>query len=396
MQVLEGVRIVDAGTVLAAPGMSALLADFGADVVKVEQPGAGDPLRRFPPHVDGQCLTSKVTNRNKRSVTIDLGSAAGRDLFLGLVRQADAVVMNYRPATLRRWRLDYDDLVAVKPDLAFLHLTGFGRDGPYAERPGFARVIEAFVGLTHATGDPEGPPRFVGYAIGDAVGAVYGAFSLMLAIHHQRMTGQGQLVDLALYESLMRVLDGWYVGADVVGRVPGRVGNSNPNVVPNNLYRTGDGNWVALPVSTPNMFERLCKVLDLEHLLRDERFATNPARVENRQELDAHITRQLAGFALDDFLAQAVAAGVAAGPVNDVAMFLDDEHVRARGSVTSVRDGNLDRDIRMQAAVPKMSATPGSVRWPGHEAGQDNEDVFHDWLGLDDDQLRQLRAEGVI
>lgn len=395
-QILQGIRIIDAGTVLASPGLCALLSDFGAEVIKVEQPVDGDPLRRYPPHVDGQSLTSKVTNRNKYSATLDLRDERGRELFRGLVATADAVVLNYRLPTLRRWGLDYDQLRAVRPDLVMLHLTGYGRTGPYADRPGFARVAEAFIGLTYMTGYPDRSPIPSGYAVADAIGAVYGAYSLLLALFHQKATGTGQLVDLALYEATMRVLDGVYVGYDQAGRIPEREGTINPGIAPHDIYPTADEAYISLPVSTQNMFVRLCEVIGHPDLPDDPRFATNVDRVAHRAELDAYVAPFIRSRTAAEFLALTNAVGIAASRINNVADFVDDPHVKERGSLTAVPDPNLDRDILMQAVFPLLSETPGAISWPGREPGQDNEYVYRRLLGLAPDRLDALSRDGVI
>lgn len=395
-QILQGIRIVDAGTVLASPGLCALLSDFGAEVIKIEQPVDGDPLRRYPPHVDGQSLTSKVTNRNKYSATLNLRDERGRDLFRSLVATADAVVLNYRLPTLRRWGLDYEQLREVRSDLVMLHLTGYGRTGPYADRPGFARVAEAFIGLTYMTGFPDRSPIPSGYAVADAIGAVYGAYSLLLALFHKMATGTGQLVDLALYEATMRVLDGVYVGYDQAGRIPEREGTINPSIAPHDIYPTADGAFISLPVSTQNMFVRLCEVIGHPDLPGDPRFATNVDRVAHRGELDEFVAPFIRTHTADDFLALTNSVGIAASRINNVVDFVNDPHVKERGSLTKVRDPNLDRNILMQGVFPLLSETPGEIAWPGREPGQDNEYVYQHILELPSDRLDDLSHDGVI
>lgn len=395
-QILEGTRIIDAGTVLASPGLCALLSDFGAEVIKVEQPVDGDPLRRYPPHMDGQSLTSKVTNRNKYSATLNLRDERGQDLFRSLVATADAVVLNYRLPTLRGWGLDYERLREVKSDLVMLHLTGYGRTGPYADRPGFARVAEAYVGLTYMTGYPDRSPIPAGYAVADAIGAVYGAYSLLLALFHKRATGTGQLVDLALYEAMMRVLDGVYVGYDQAGRVPEREGTINPGIAPHDIYPTADGAFISLPVSTQNMFQRLCQVIGHPDMPDDPRFATNVDRVNHRAELDELLVPFIQSRTADEFLALTNSVGIAAARINNVADFMNDAHVKERGSLTDVWDPNLNTNIQMQGVFPVLSETPGKVTWPGREPGQDNDFVYSKILGLHRNQMDDLARDGVI
>ncbi|MEU6573664.1 CaiB/BaiF CoA-transferase family protein [Streptomyces sp. NPDC046805] len=394
--VLDGVRIIDAGTVLAVPAMAGILSDFGADVIKIEHPVAGDPGRRYPPHSsEGQCLTSKVTNRNKRCLGLDLSRPEGRDVLLDLVADADAIILNYRLSTLKKWGIDYDDLTAVNPEIVVLHLTGFGRTGPYADRPAFSRIVEAYSGLTYATGDAAGRPMPVGAPIADHVASVYGAFSLMLALYHKRRTGRGQLIDLSLAESLIRVLDGFYVGYRETGYVPERSGTANPVIAPHDTYRFADGSWVQVPCSTQNMFERLCSILGADHLVKDPRFRTNSERVLNRDELDDELVPRLAAMPSDRFLSLAEEAGIAAARVNSAADLATDQHAVERGILEEVFDPNLHRDLLMQAVVPRLSVSPGAIRWAGRELGQDTDSVLGD-LGYSTGRIDELRDSGVI
>lgn len=395
-QILEGVRIVDAGTLLAAPGAAALLGDFGAEVIKIEQPGSGDPLRQLPPFAEGQNLTSKVTNRNKYSCTLDLGRARGRELFLRLIAASDAVVTNFRPPTLRRWDIDYDALTAVNPQLVMLHLSGFGRTGPYADRPAFARVVEAYTGLTYMTGHRDRPPLPSGYPIADALGTAFGAFSLMLALYHKRVTGQGQLVDLSLYEALAKSLDHVYIGYDQTGEIAERAGSVNPVAAPHDVYCFGDGTYVQLPVTTQNMFDRLCGILEHPELAEDPRFRTNADRVANRAALDAILVPLFKTMDSGTFLKAARAAGIAANRINNARDFVADAHVRERGTIAAVHDTNLGRDLLFQGVFPKLSKTPGRIDWPGHELGQDNTYVYEHLLGLTPQETAQLHADNII
>jgi crotonobetainyl-CoA:carnitine CoA-transferase CaiB-like acyl-CoA transferase len=394
--VLAGIRVIDAGTVLAAPGVSSLLADFGAEVIKIEQPGIGDPLRGYMPQVEGQGLASKVTNRGKYSATLNLRTPEGQRILKSLAGMSDVVVVNYRPSTLEGWGLGYEALSAENKALVMLHLTGYGRTGPFADRPGFARAVEAYVGLTDMTGYADRAPVPAGYAVADAMGAIFGAYSVMLALHERHKSGEGQLVDLALAEALMRVMDGVYVGYDQTGTQPERAGTINPNIAPHDIYPTHDGTFVSLPTSTQNMFVRLCGLLEIPEALEDPRFETNLDRVRHRGELDELIRPRIFNMDGADLLTRADEFGVAASRINRVSDLLEDEHVRERESLIRVRDDNLGRDILMQNVVPRLSRTPGEIRWPGHEAGQDNDFVYRGLLGITQDELDELIAQGVI
>src|SRR5699024_6041615 len=245
--ILEGIRVLDVSTVLAAPLAANLLGDFGAEVIKIEQPKVGDPTRNWGSE------TWKVTGRNKKSVTLNLREEEGVDLFNKLVKKSDVVIVNYRPSTLKKWGIDYEDLIKVNENIIMLHLSAFGRHGPYSDRPGFARVAESFSGLTYMTGDADRKPMFSGYPIADAFGGVYGAFSIVLSIYHYKKTGEGQLIDMSLYDPLLRVMEDLIVNYDVQGKVAERVGSHNPRLAPNDMYVTKDERWIVIPASTDNM-----------------------------------------------------------------------------------------------------------------------------------------------
>ncbi len=392
---LTDIRVIDAGTVIAAPMVGGLLGDFGAEVIKIEDPQAGDPIRQYPPACRGQSLLSKVTNRNKQNLGLDLRTPRGRGIFMDLVEKADVVILNYRPGTIRKWRLDYESLARIKPDIIAFYLSGFGSDGPYADRPGFARVAESFGGLTYITGPPE-QPTFSGYAVADGLGGIYGAFSIMLALYHRRMTGRGQMVDLSLYEPVMRMMEDLMIVYDVTGEVRGRHGNANPSVAPNNMYQTADRKWLAIPASTPSMYVRLCAALDLPALATDPMFKTNALRVEHRERLEQELGRAVARYESEDLLRLLHEHDVAACVVNSARDIHADPHVWKRGSLVKVWDENLSRDVTMPGVFPRLSGCPGRVMHPGRECGQDTYTVLKGLLGMCDEEIAALRDAGVI
>lgn len=392
---LTGIRVIDAGTVIAAPMTGGLLADFGANVVKIEEPHAGDPIRQYPPACNGQSLLSKVTNRNKQSLGLDLRAPDGRDIFLKLVQKSDVAILNYRPGTIRKWKLDYDHLAEVNPGIVVLYLTGFGSSGPYSDRPAFARIAESFGGLTHITGSAD-KPVFSGYAVADGLGGVYGAFSIMLALYHRQVTGRGQMVDLALYEPVMRMIEDMMIVHDVTGQVRGRHGNANPSVAPNNMYRTADRKWLVLPASTPSMYARLSEALGMPELVTDPRFETNALRVENRELLEHKLDGAVAGYQSRDLLRLLHEHDVAACLVNDASDIDADPHVWERESLIKVWDENLARQVTMPGVFPRLSDSPGRVVHPGRECGQDTRRILKDRLGMRDEEIAALGEAGVI
>lgn len=393
--IFEGIRVVEASTVIAAPLSAAILGDFGADVIKIEDPRGGDPIRRLGPTFEGEATSSKVTNRNKRSVTINLGTERGRELYIELVKTADVVVTNFRVPTLRRWRIDYEDLRAVRPELVMMHLTGYGRSGPYQDRPGFARVAEAFSGLTYMSGHADGPPLFAGYAVGDGLAGVYGAFSLSAALLHRERTGEGQLIDLALYEPMLRIIESLIVDYDLLGIVPRRTGNQNPAVAPSSIYRTSDDRWITIPASTQQMWERLCRALDVPDLMDDQRYCDNRSRISHRDALDRRIDELVAERSFAELEHVFGAHDVAYGSVNSVVDIVNDPHIIERRNLVRASDKG-ETGVLMQAPVPRFSSTPGSIRSVGPEAGDHTDEVLSSVCGLDAEALTRLRSDGVI
>jgi crotonobetainyl-CoA:carnitine CoA-transferase CaiB-like acyl-CoA transferase len=390
----EGTRIIDASTVLAAPLSASLLAELGAEVIKVEEPVGGDPTRGFGPHVDGASAHYKVTNRNKKSVTLDLRSPEGAALLVDLCRTADALVINYRPSTMESWGLTWERIHEANPRLVMLHLTAFGRTGPYRDHPGFARVAEAFAGLTHITGEPDGPPYFPGYPIADGVGGVYGAFLLAVGLYHRRETGEGQLIDLALYEPVLRMMEDFVVRYGLTGEVKGRSGNDQPHSCPNGIFPTADGQYVVLPVSTPNMWRRLLPFLeDRDGLLNT--LDTAPKRVARRPDVNAAVARFTTQHRRDDLIELLRSNGIACGTVNTVADICADPQVRERGNLTEVHDEETGQALLVQAPIGRFSTITTRVA-SGPALGNDTDDVLATSLKLGAQRIAELRTNGVI
>lgn len=389
---LDGIRVVDLSTILAGPLASSLLGEFGAEVIKVEQPGTGDPARGYPPLEDGTSAGWSVVGRGKASVTVDLHADGAADLVGRLVATADVVVTNFRPATLRRFGIDFDDLVAHKPDLVMVHVSAFGRTGPYAERPGFARVAEAFAGLTHRTGFPDGPPVFAGYPVADGVTGIYAAFAAMTALRQRDLTGEAQLADIGLYEPLLRMMEDFVVDYQATGVVRERQGNENPHISPNNLYRTRDDRWLAVPASTDQMWRRLVAVMGADDLAAHD---TMTARIEHRDEIEGRVRAFVAARDLDDVTTILGDAGVACGPVNTAADICADPHVLARGSVVEVTDA-AGRTRLVQGSAGRFSGFEQTVDRPAPALGADTRRVLTDLVGLTDADLADLAARGVV
>lgn len=393
---LCGVRILDLSTVVAGPWAATLLADYGAEVVKVEIPGRGDSLRDLPPHKEGKPLWWKVTNRNKRGITLDLRTDAGRDVLAKLLPEFDVLVENFRPGTLDRWGITREWLHAIRPSLTILRVTGFGQTGPSSHKPGFARVFEAMTGFTNICGEADGPPLHVGFPIADAVTGLFGALSIVSALYELKSSGgdEGQEIDCALMESMFRVLDFLPIEYDQLGTVRGRAGNSSQYAGPSNVYKTKDGRWASIAASTQRIFERLCTALGRPDLTTDERFLTNTRRVGNRVALDEIIAGELARLTLPELQALLDSNEVGFSPIYDIADVFADEHFKARNAIISVPDGDFG-SVRMQAVTPVFSRTPGRVVRTGPALGEHNEEIYTA-AGLSSDTIAELRRAKVI
>ncbi len=398
---LAGLRVLELSTVIAGPFAASLLADFGADVIKVSLPrGSGqadDPLRGMPPHKDGKPLIWKVTNRNKRSITLDLRKPEGRALFLRLLARCAVLIENFRPGTLDRWGLDKAALWQAQPGLVILRVTGFGQDGPYRNHPGFARLFEAYGGLTYITGEADGPPLHPGYPIGDPIGGAFGALGVVAALYHraQHPDTPGQEIDLSLTEAMLKILEVLAIKADQLGEAQARSGNENAYVAPAGVFRAADGHWVTVTCASQSIFERFCKLIGRPEMISDTRFASNAVRMQHRQELNAILGDWVAARPLAEVVATLMQAGVSAAPVYDARQILEDPHFAARSAITAVPDADFG-SVRMPGLVPRFSATPGEIRTSGPEPGAHNDEVYRGLLGLSADELEQLRAADAI
>ncbi|CAB3742073.1 CaiB/BaiF CoA transferase family protein [Achromobacter denitrificans] len=393
---LKGLRILDLSTVVAGPWAATLLADLGADVLKVEIPGVGDPLRALAPHKEGVPLWWKVANRNKKGISVDLRTAEGRDIVARLLPGFDVLVENFRPGTLDGWGMSREWLHEQNPALTILRVTGFGQTGPYRNKPGFARVFEAMSGLTNICGESDGRPLHMGFPIADAVAGLFGALGIVAALYREKVAprGQGQEIDCSLMESMFRVMDFLPIEYDQLGIVRGRLGNSSQYAAPGNVYRTRDGHWASIAASTQRIFERLCVALELTGVAEDPRYRTNPDRVRNREALDALVADAIARRTLDELAALLDAHAVGFSPIYDIADIFRDPHIAAREGIVSVDDDELG-PVRMQSVVPRFSETPGAVHHAGPSLGQHNEEVLGA-LGYSGAQRAGLRERGVI
>lgn len=394
---LAGLRVIDIATIVAAPTAASLLGDYGAEVIKVELPGAGDGLRSFAPFKDGQSLWWKVLNRDKKLVSLDLRKARGREVFLQLVGEADVLVENFRPGTLANWGLDAQTLWRAQPKLVILRATAFGQDGPYSDRPGFARVFEAMGGMTYITGEPEGAPMHVGYPIGDSIGGLFGALGVMASLWKMARdpSARGEEIDLSMTEAIIKLLDFHTLKYELLGASHERSGNVSQYAAPTGVYRTRDDQWVSLSGSTNAIYAANCRAIGRADLIDDPRFATNPVRCAHADDINRIFADWFATNDLQTILDQFEAHQGALAPVYSSRQIVEDRHVCARGFLQEVNDEHFGR-VRIPGVVPRFSNHPCSIRRTGRNVGADNDDVLGNGLGLSNEHIERLRRERII
>lgn len=394
---LAGIRVIDAATFIAAPFAASMLAEFGAEVIKVEMPGSGDPLRVFgTTDGPGGSLVWKSEARNKRSVTINLKHKDGVGLFRRLVATADVLCENFRPGTLEDWGLGPDVLAADNPRLVLLRISAYGQTGPYRDRPGFARIAHAFGGLTHLAGLPDGPPVTPGStSLADYTAGLYGALGVMMALRAREQSGRGQIVELGLYEAIFRLLDELAPAYDRHGAVRGREGLSTANACPHGHFRCKDGAWVAIACTSDRMFARLAAVMGRPELAAPDRFATTAQRLVGRSEVEALVNAFASAHDRGALIDLCVAGEVPIGPVNDIADLFADPQVAARGNLVRLPDG-MGGALAVPAVVPRLSATPGRVASLGPALGADTADILGQLLGLSAAEIDALSRSGAI
>jgi crotonobetainyl-CoA:carnitine CoA-transferase CaiB-like acyl-CoA transferase len=394
---LQGIRVLDLATMIAAPYCASILGEFGAEVIKVEMPGKGDPFRTFGTMMEsGKSLNWLNDNRNKKSVTLDLRRPEGVELLKKLTAASDVVVENFRPGTLERWGLGPDTLKAVKPELILVRISAYGQDGPYRERPGYARIAHGFAGLSYLAGEPSGPPVVPGStSLADYISGLYAALGTLLALIARDRFKVGQAVDVALYEGVFRMLDEIAPAYAKSGYVRERMGTETVNAVPHSHYQTADGRWVALACSSDKMFARLAAVMDRMDLLAPGRFAAVRDREASRDEVNGIVSAWIGSRALDQVMRECLAGDVPIGPINSIADIFADEHFRARKNLIEIDEGS-DGTVVVPNVVPRLSVTPGQVDTLGPALGQHNDDVYRDLLGLQQHEIQTLQKAGVI
>jgi formyl-CoA transferase len=395
---LDGIRVLELGTLIAGPFAGRLLGDMGAEVIKVEPPGAPDPLRTWgQAELHGHHFFWTVHARNKKAITLNLREPAGRELFLELVARSDIVVENFRPGTLEKWNLGYDVLRDRNKGLILVRVSGYGQTGPEAHKAGYASVAEAASGLRHLNGFPGGPPPRLALSIGDSLAGMFAAQGALAALYRRTVTGDGQVVDAALTESCLAVQESTIPDYDVGGVVRGPSGTRLEGIAPSNIYRSADGSWVVIAANQDTVFRRLCQAMGRPELATDDRFATHVARGRNQDELDKIIGDWAADRLPADIIETLGAVGVISGPINTVAEVVNDPQLRARGMIVEHWDERVGRSVLGPGIVPVLSGTPGSVRTAGPaRPGQHNDEIYTGLLGKTAEELDRLRTAGVV
>jgi formyl-CoA transferase len=392
---LAGLRVLELGTLLAGPFCGQLLGDFGAEVIKIEPPNQGDPMRVWGREkAGGKSLWWPVVARNKKAITLDLRQAEGQALLKDLVKQSDFVLENFRPGTMEKWGLGWSELSAINPRLIMIRVSGFGQTGPYSRQAGFGAIGEAMGGLRYVVGDPSTPPSRMGISIGDSLAATFACIGALSALHHREQTGRGQVVDSAIYEAVLNMMESLITEYDKVGYVRERTGAILPNVAPSNVYRTNDG-MVLIAANQDTVFSRLAEAMGQPGLAQDPKYSTHGARGAHQVELDALVeqwtqtltTRQVLDL-MDEF-------GVPAGLIYRAPDMLEDPHFQARDAIVSVPHPDFG-ELKMQNVAPKLSETPGSIRSPSPGLGQHNDEIYRGLLGLSAERYAELKTAKVI
>ncbi len=384
---LSKLRVIDASSIIAGPLIAKNLGDFGADVIKIEHPRKEDGGRSISLKKDGIPLMWKWLSRNKRTMILDLKAAFDQEVFLDLIKTSDVLIENFRPGTLEKWGLGYEKLSEINPGLIMVRVTGYGQTGPYANRPGFGTIAEAMSGFAHLTGDPDGPPTLPPFGMADTVTALNGTYAVMMALYHRDVNGgKGQCIDLSIVEAMFDFLGSQATDYAATGRIPKRMGNRIPNSAPRNLYETRDGKYVCISGSAQSITERIFKIIGREDLITHPKFATNDARVQNVEELDAIIGEWMKKHDRDEIIAKFAEEEAALGPVYDIEDIFNDPHFQAREMIIEIEDPDLEM-VKMQNIVPRLSETPGKIRFSGRRKGENTEDILRE-LGYAEERIK--------
>jgi formyl-CoA transferase len=391
---LKGLKVIELGQLIAGPFAAKTLADFGADVIKIEPPDGGDPLRQWRLIKDGTSVWWQVQSRNKRSIALDLKTPEAQEVVRQLASQADVLIENFRPGAMEGWGLGPEVLMALNPRLIMLRISGYGQTGPYRDRPGFGVVAEAMSGLRHLTAEPGRVPVRVGVSIGDTLASLHGVIGILMALHHRHHSGQGQVIDVALYEAVFNCMESLLPEYSAFGAVRGPAGSALPGIAPTNAYRCRDDGYALVAGNGDSIFKRLMKCIDRADLADDPALAKNAGRVERVEEIDAAIGQWTAERSVDEVLAALAQAQVPSGKIYTIADIAADAHYAARGMLESITLGD-GSSLAVPGFVPKLSLTPGGHRRNAPALGQDSDEVLRE-LGVTDAQIQAMRERGIL
>jgi crotonobetainyl-CoA:carnitine CoA-transferase CaiB-like acyl-CoA transferase len=395
---IKGVKVLDLSMIIAGGTASSLLADFGAEVIKVEKPGAGDPLRNWGPFLDEESIWWKVHSRNKKSITLNLQSEAGQAILKKLVKQVDILIEGFRPGTLEKWGIGPEELHDSNPKLVILRYSGFGQTGPYKNRPGFGTIAECMSGYVNMSGFPDGPPNLPPLPLADLVSGVFGAMSGMMALYNRDITGtstKGQIIDLSLYEPLMRLMIPYVTMFNELGINRSRVGNDFPDAAPRNLYQAGDQKWVGLSATSQNTWESLVKAMGLDKLLTDQLYHSNESRIKNSDSLNNEMQEWFKDKTAKEVLDTLIPSGGIVGQVYDHEDISRDKHIAARENIIEVND-HISGSTKMIGVIPKFDQTPGEITNSGPRLGEHNDEIFSEWLEFGPEEIEILKSTGDI
>jgi formyl-CoA transferase len=393
---LDDIRVVEMGSLLAGPFCGQLLGDMGAEVIKVEAPGMGDPMRVWGQEkADGKSLWWPVVGRNKKSITVNCRVPEGQQLLRDLVGKSDILLENFRPGTMERWGLDYESLKSINPGLIMIRVSGQGQTGPYSKRAGYGSIGEAMGGLRYVVGDPSSPPSRMGISIGDSLAATFATVGALSALHYRDRTGKGQVVDSAIYEAVLAMMESLVTEYQKAGHIRERTGSILPNVAPSNVYPTADGMMILIAANQDTVFRRFAQAMGRAEMADDPRYATHGARGERQTELDELIAEWTSTLGAEELIALMEEHGVPVGKIYRAPDMLEDAHFKARDAIVRIMHPELG-ELAMQNVVPKLSLTPGSVRSCGPELGEHNAEVFGGVLGLSQEEQDRLLQAGII
>ncbi len=392
---LEGVKVLELGSLIAGPFAGRLFAEFGAEVIKVEPPKIGDPLRKWRMLKDGTSLWWYVQARNKKCITLNLREKKGQEIIKELANEVDIVIENFKPGTLEKWGIGYEDLKKVNPKIIMIRISGYGQDGPYSQKPGFGSIGEAIGGIRYLTGYPDLPPVRTGISIGDSIAAIYAVMSGMMALYHRDVKGgEGQYIDVALYEAIFSLMESMVPEYDQFGYIRERSGNTLPGIAPSNIYLCKDGKYVAIGANGDSIFKRLTKAMDREDLDCEE-FAHNDGRAKKMEYLDKQIEAWTKTLDSKEVLKILDKHQIPSGPIYNIEDIFNDIHYKARNMIISKNIKGVG-ELKMPGIVPKFSKTPGVVKWSGGKLGEYNDEIYKNMLGFDDSKIEELKEKGII